>query len=67
MMKKVICCALIIFNILSFTGKVYGAEDDYDITMKRDLLILSIAYPGYIVDFEKNDSGNVLVVMKSGQ
>ena len=67
MMKKVICCALIIFNILSFTGKVYGAEDDYDITMKRDLLILTIAYPGYIVDFEKNDSGNIFVIMKSGQ
>ena len=67
MMKKVICCVLIIFNILTFTGKAYGVENNYDITMKRDLLILSIAYPGYIVDFEKNDKGNIFVIMKSGQ
>lgn len=67
MIKKVICFVLIIFNFLNFIVKGDEVENSYDINMKRDLLILSIAYPGYIVDFEKNDSGNVYVIMKSGK
>lgn len=42
-------------------------EEDYDTQMKQDLLILMMAYPEYITGIEKNDSGKVYVVMKSGK
>ncbi|MBE6062642.1 MAG: M15 family metallopeptidase [Clostridium butyricum] len=35
--------------------------------MKQDLLILMMAYPEYITNIEKDDYGNVYVVMKSGK
>ncbi|MDO5516338.1 MAG: M15 family metallopeptidase [Clostridium sp.] len=43
------------------------SEKDYDTQMKQDLLILMMAYPEYITGIEKNDSGKVYVVMKSGK
>lgn len=40
--------------------------DSYDINMKRDLLSLLLAYPEFISSFERGTSGQVYVVMKSG-
>lgn len=40
---------------------------DYDTQMKQDLLILMMSYPEHITGIEKNDSGKVFVVMKSGK
>ena len=40
--------------------------DSYDINMKRDLLCLKIAYPEFVSSFERGNSGEVYVVMKSG-
>lgn len=40
--------------------------DSYDINMKRDLLSLLMAYPEFISSFEKDTSGDVYVIMKSG-
>ncbi|WHH60868.1 M15 family metallopeptidase [Petroclostridium sp. X23] len=38
-----------------------------DVTMKQDVLCLMMAYPEYVVGVEKNDDGNIYVVMKSGR
>lgn len=64
--------------ILLFTGCV-GSDSlqnitvkepvlsSYDITMRRDLLTLMLAYPEDILTVEKEDSGKVFIVMKSGK
>lgn len=39
----------------------------YDSNMKRDLLILMMAYPEYIENIFKDKSGNVYLLMKSGK
>lgn len=44
-----------------------SSKKDYDIQMKQDLLILMMAYPEHITGIEKNDSGKVFVIMKSGK
>ena len=40
--------------------------DTYDVNMKRDLLCLMMAYPEFVSDVERVRSGEVYVVMKSG-
>lgn len=42
-------------------------EQSYNITMKRDLLCLMMAYPEYITNIEKGKDKKVYVVMKSGK
>jgi len=42
-------------------------KEKYEIIMKRDLLCLMLAYPGYITGIEKDTSGKVYIVMKSGK
>lgn len=39
----------------------------YKITMKRDILCLMMAYPGFIKNIERDNSGYVYLVMKSGR
>lgn len=53
-------------SVGNFTAK---AEDnlDYEANMKRDLLILMMAYPDYAVDVEKEDNGNVYLIMSCGK
>lgn len=41
--------------------------DMYDITMRRDLLCLMMAYPENVSGFERGSNGEVYVVMKSGR
>ncbi|WP_432662175.1 M15 family metallopeptidase [Wukongibacter baidiensis] len=76
-MKKIGMCILLIFLLMT-TGCMEKewiqnmvAEDtdinSYDITMKRDLLCLLMAYPEDIKDIQKEKGGRVYVVMKSGK
>lgn len=44
---------------------VHNTYDEYKINMKRDILTLMMAYPGYIVNVENNDD-KVFIIMKSG-
>lgn len=39
----------------------------YMVTIKRDILCLMMAYPGYIINIEKNENGMIYVIMKSGK
>lgn len=55
------------FNIISHAQNYESTEKDYETHMKQDLLILMMAYPEYITGIEKDDSGKVYVVMKSGK
>lgn len=48
------------------TPKPTPKDSPEDISAKRDLLVLMIAYPGYITGIEEGKGGSVYVVMKSG-
>ena len=39
----------------------------YDTNMKRDILVLMMSYPEYVIDVNKGDNGNVYIIMKSGK
>lgn len=78
-MKKITVCVIFIyFFIIAGLVKKQSTENialaheqtseiTYDITMKRDLLCLMIAYPERITDVERMEDGSVYVVMKSGK
>jgi len=59
----------IIFENRVLTTKPTYADNDpiYDAVMKRDILCLMLAYPGYIKDLEKTAEGKVFVILKSGK
>lgn len=59
--------SIVAFNTKSITMNYDSTEQDYDTQMKQDLLVLMIAYPEYITGIEKDNSGNVYIVMKSGK
>ncbi|WP_446899089.1 M15 family metallopeptidase [Clostridium sp. LBM24168] len=63
-MKKMI---FILAFIVLFSCRV-KAEDvySYNIVMKQDILCLMMAYPEYIKDVERDNKGNVYIIMKSG-
>ncbi|WP_273227805.1 M15 family metallopeptidase [Geosporobacter ferrireducens] len=42
-------------------------EDQYNITMKQDLLCLMMAYPGYITGIEAENDKDIFIVMRSGR
>ncbi|SHJ35833.1 D-alanyl-D-alanine carboxypeptidase [Geosporobacter subterraneus DSM 17957] len=42
-------------------------ENEYTVTMKRDLLCLMMAYPGHITGIEAEDGKGVFIVMRSGR
>ncbi len=49
-----------------FSSVVYR-EPSYELTAKRDLLALMIAYPGHIKGLKKENNNTVYVVMQSGK
>lgn len=67
-MKRIALFITLVYmlSVGNFTAK---AEDnlDYEANMKRDLLILMMAYPDYAVDVEKEDNGNVYLIMSCGK
>lgn len=76
-MKKIIVAAMITAVLLNGSSGekqtalnsagVQNFNVQYENDMKRDLLCLMMAYPEYINSVEKDDNGNVYVVMKSGK
>lgn len=68
-MKRAALCAALFSLMLSVICPKSGEcieGDPYVITMKRDLLCIMLAYPGYAVGVEKNGD-DVYIVMKSGK
>ncbi|MFL0196539.1 M15 family metallopeptidase [Clostridium sp. WILCCON 0269] len=61
-MKKMILAIMLTCVCIS-PAKVLA--DNYDITMKQDILCLMMAYKDYIVDIEKDSNKNVYLVTKS--
>lgn len=76
-MKKVATYIIMffLFGNISFKAKALSLSTassdtntvEYYQTMKRDLLCLMMAYPEYIANVEKEESGRVYLVMKSGR
>ncbi|MBI6872351.1 M15 family metallopeptidase [Clostridium aciditolerans] len=77
-MKKVAAVyvvILVLFSNISFRAKTLILNNDssdtntieYYQTMKRDLLCLMMAYPKYITNIEKEENGQVYLVMESGR
>lgn len=76
-MKKVATYIIVffLFGNISFRAKALSLSTassdtntiEYYQTMKRDLLCLMMAYPEYIINVEKEESGRVYLVMKSGR
>lgn len=74
-MKALACGMISLFLTTNlFSGKLIEPEQEinsqsevYENTMKQDILIFMMAYPEYVVNVEKDDGGNVYVVMKSGK
>lgn len=76
-MKRVIVCVIMITVIVCSgyenkqvaANSVYGQKVsmEYEDNMKRDFLCLMMAYPEYVISIEKDTSGNVYAVMKSGK
>lgn len=44
-----------------------SANDDYFITLKKDIASLMLAYPGYITNLEVLDINNVYLILNSGE
>lgn len=75
-MRKIAICAIMLCMIIcggctkedSVQNMIsQGLEQKtYDITMKRDLFCIMMAYPGYVSGLKKLDDGSVYIVMKSG-
>ena len=65
MRKKIIVFFILTCMCLSIHEKAGAA--DYDTVLKQDILCLMMAYPEYITDVEKDNSGRVYVIMKSGK
>jgi len=55
--------------IIGTYGQAVFSDQDpvYQAVMKRDLLCLMLAYPGYIKNVEKSADGKVSVIMQSGK
>ncbi|MCH3963210.1 MAG: M15 family metallopeptidase [Clostridium sp.] len=63
-MKKIAFILAFMF-LFSFKVKAVNANE-YNIVMKQDILCLMMAYPEYIKNIEKDNRGNVYIIMKSG-
>lgn len=58
-----------IWTMLSSNAQADLATEDpvYEAAMKRDILSLMMAYPGYTSGIEKDQDGKVYVILKSGR
>ncbi|MCY6960017.1 M15 family metallopeptidase [Clostridium brassicae] len=71
-MKKIMICFVVLFMFFS-TGfmkrqestNLVSAKEDYEVTMKRDILCLMMAYPEYIKDV-RVENDKIYLVMNSG-
>lgn len=59
---------MILCIIITLGSPVKAVDsNEYEITMKQDILCLMMAYPEYIKDVTKENDGRVYVIMKSGK
>lgn len=67
--KKIWVLAITIIAITSkmVSGKVIEENNLSKENIKRDLLILMLAYPEYINTIEKNENNNIFILMKDGR
>jgi len=76
--RKIVVALVVLLNMFVLgiilenrvlTTKPTNANNDpiYEAVMKRDILCLMLAYPGYIKDLEKTAEGKVFVILKSGK
>lgn len=66
-MKRLVILFVILFMMTFMSAERTYGEEEYDRTMRQDLLCFVMGYPGYILDIEKDSQGLVYVVMKSGK
>ena len=76
-MKRLLLCILVILlpvisgcasqESMEVLAQEYSRMSPYEITMRKDLLSLMLAYPEYIKKIDKSDSGLVYAVLKSGK
>lgn len=66
-MKKILTLIVLIFLLTSKINLIKASNNEYDTTMKQDLLCLMIAYPEFITNIERGDNGKVFIIMKSGK
>lgn len=76
-MKKLIAGMLLSLNIINFLGNttpvdlsettINITEDDYETTMKQDILTIMMAYPEYIIGVEKNNEGVYLITANNNK
>ena len=57
----------ICYNLAFAEGIQAEDEESYNITMKRDILCLMMAYPEYIIGIQSGEDGKAFIVMKSGR
>lgn len=62
----VLCISINFITNIAFALET-GKDDDYNITMKRDLLCLMMAYPEYVKNVIVKEDGRVYLAMKSGR
>ncbi|AJA47297.1 D-alanyl-D-alanine carboxypeptidase [Clostridium pasteurianum DSM 525 = ATCC 6013] len=71
-MKKIIIILITILVVFSMgcntkaLNKI-SEDDNYNRTMKQDLLVLMMSYPEYVDNIAKDENENVCIVMKSGK
>lgn len=67
-MKRFIKLLVFILALLQISIPIKAQEEDkYNIQMKEDILVLFMAYPGFIKDIEKTEDNKVYIIMKSGK
>lgn len=67
--KRVICTVISIIFLSNIKVLSMTEEDKdklYHINTKRDLLVLMLAYPKYVNTLEKDDKGQIYLVMNNG-
>lgn len=65
--RKPLNFILLCLFILLCSSKKVIALDEYDVTMKQDILVLFLAYPEYIKGVEKDSNNNVYLILNSGK
>lgn len=66
-MKKARGFILLLILISYLNCSKVSALENYETTMKQDILVLFMAYPEYIRGVEKDSNGNVYITLNSGK
>jgi hypothetical protein len=68
-LKKFALFIILLYTFLSSSLAAEAIDNSsfYDTNMKRDILILMMSYPEYVLGVNKEDNGSVFIIMKSGK